>query len=87
MKFYEFFLLCLNKLLVDNKSNFETFLKAFKKLAKDDEKLEFKQFPYLMTIVAKMLKPGEKRPILTLLNDYLGNKTKAVANISIFTKN
>lgn len=77
MKFYEFFLFCLNKKLVDNQANFETYLEAFQKEAKGDSQLEIKQFPHLLTVVAKVLRPAEKKPILSLLNDYLGNKTKA----------
>lgn len=78
MKFYEFFLFCLDKMLVSNKSNFRTFLHAFKTVAGEDDKLDIKFFPNLMTIVAKMLMPGKKRPIFALLNDYLGDKTIAV---------
>lgn len=82
MKFYEFFLFCLDKMLVSNKANFRTFLKAFKTVAGDDDKLDIKFFPNLMTIVAKLLMPSKKRPIFDLLEHYLGDKTIAVSERS-----
>ena len=82
MKFQEFFHFCLDKMLVTNKDNFETFLEAFELISEKEGKIEYLKFPQLMTAVAKKLIPGQKRPILALLNDYLGDKTVAVEDTS-----
>jgi len=82
MRFQDFFNFCLDKMLITNKDNFKTFLEAFNIIADETGKVEFNQFPQLMTMVAKKLIPGEKRPILTLLNDYLGDKTASIDNRS-----
>ena len=82
MKFNEFMLFCLDKMLVSNKFNFRTFLEAFKTVVGTEEKLDVKFFPHLMTVVAKHLMPSKQKPINHLLNDYLGEKTIAVDNKS-----
>jgi hypothetical protein len=82
MRFSEFFLFCLDKMLVTNKNNFKTFLEAFVKTAPDQDKLDIHMFPNLMTTVAKLLIPNAKYPILKLLNEFLGNKTEAVMDRS-----
>ena len=78
MKFYEFFHFCLDKELVTNKSNFSVFLKAFYQVSEGDDKMDLKFFPNLMTVVARFLIPGKKRPILDLLNKILGDQTVSI---------
>jgi hypothetical protein len=82
MKFNEFFQLCLEKCLVTNKANFRDFLEAYLSIAGEESQLSFKVFPNLLTIIAKKLVPGEKKPIYSLINQYLGDKTVAVENRS-----
>ena len=82
MKFYEFFLFCLDKELVSNKANFRTFIEAFNKVSEGEDRIDFNKFTNLLTVVAKFLIPRHKRPIMMLLNDYLGDKTVSVSDRS-----
>ena len=45
MKFQEFFHFCLDKMLVTNKDNFETFLEAFELISEKEGKIEYLKFP------------------------------------------
>ena len=82
MRFNEFFLMSLEKNLIGNKFNFEVFLESFNSVATDEGRLPYERFPYLLTIVAAKLIPGEKKPIFSLINHYLGDKTIAVEDRS-----
>ena len=77
MRFNEFLQLSLEKNLVSNKFCFRVFYDCFMSVSGEDGKLPYERFPNLLTLVAKKLSPGEKKPIYTLINHYLGDKTIA----------
>ena len=82
MQFHEFFQLSLEKGLVSNKFNFATYLDTFKSLAGEEGRLTYEHFPNLLAQIANKLVPGHKKPVVVLMNDYLGDKTVAVDNRS-----
>lgn len=82
MQFHEFFQLSLEKGLVSNKFNFAVYLDSFLSVTGEDGKLQYERFPSLLTLIAKKLIPGQKKPINILINDYLGEKTVAIDNRS-----
>lgn len=78
MKFHEFFQMALEKNMVSNKFNFSIYHDSFVAIAGDEGKLPYEKFPYLLTVIAKKLMPGEKKPIYSLISQFLGDKTVAV---------
>jgi len=51
-------------------------------VANEEGKLPSDRFPNLLTIIAAKLIPGEKKPIFSLINHFLGDKTVAVEDRS-----
>lgn len=82
MRFHEFLQLSLEKNLVSNRFNFSVFLNSYMSVATEEGKLPSERFPNLLTIIASKLIPGEKKPIFSLINHYLGDKTVAVEDRS-----